>query len=152
MSTMPCLPGRRGLMGPHPNLLSDLTFLKPCGKPVTLHRFAGRWVIARVTDDPPEPDTPLCDFPDIDFVPINVVAGPVRGASDADTPVLYDPAGGFAERFPAIARPATFVLDPEGRLVAIIDDHGWPDFLRDLLRKAGRLPAHGAIDQQDISA
>ena len=44
----------------------------------------------------------------------------------------------------------TFVIDPEGRLIAILDDHGWPEFLDDLLRQLERPPAHGAIDQQDI--
>jgi hypothetical protein len=139
-------------MGPHPNPLSDLQLVKPCGGPVSLHRYAGRWVVVRVTDARPDPDTPVCEVPGVDFVPVNVVTGPIRAGQDDSLPVVFDPSDGFAQRFPAIARPATFVVDPEGRLVAILDDHGWPGFLRDLLRPTGRLPAHGAIDQQDITS
>ena len=69
---------------------------------------------------------------------------------DASVPVVYDPAHDLAGRFPAIGCPATFVIDPDGRLIAILDDHGWPEFLDELMRQTDRAPAHGAIDQQDI--
>lgn len=150
MSTSPCRPTRWGLTGPHPNPLSDLRLSKPCGESVSLHRYAGRWVILRLTDRAPDPDGTIGDLPHADFVPLNVVAGPIDGIAPA-VPVIYDTAAGFADRFPAIAYPATFVIDPDGRLIAILDDHGWPNFLEELLRQTDRTPAHGAIDQQDIS-
>lgn len=63
---------------------------------------------------------------------------------------MFDPKHGFAHRFPAIDFPATFVIDPDGRLIAVLDDHGWPEFLEELVRQSGTSQAHGAIDQQDI--
>lgn len=150
MKTSPCHPTRWGLTGPHPNPLSDLRLFKPCGEGVSLHRYAGRWVILRLTDGPPGPGGGIGDLPYADFMPLNVVSGPIAHA-DTGVPVIYDTANGLAHRFPAIDCPATFVIDPEGRLVAILDDHGWPDFLEDLLRQTARKPARGAIDQQDIT-
>jgi hypothetical protein len=150
MSTSPCLPSRWGLTGPHPNPLSDLRLQKPCGEFVSLHRYAGRWVVLRLTDRAPDPDGIIGVVPHTDFVPLNVVAGPIHEASPV-VPVIYDTTAGFAHRFPAIGCPATFVIDPDGRLIAILDDHGWPDFLEELLRQTDRTPAHGSIDRQDIS-
>jgi hypothetical protein len=149
MSISPCLPGRWGLTGPHPNPLSDLRLFKPCGTAVSLHRYAGRWVVLRLTEQPPDPSWAPGDLPSADFVPLNVVAGPIS-ATRASVPIVFDPMHGLSTRFPAIDCPATFVIDPEGRLIAILDDQGWPEFLADLLHHTGRTPAHGAIDQQDI--
>jgi hypothetical protein len=149
MSTSPSPPARGGLTGPHPNPLTDLRLYKPCGGAVSLHRYSGRWIVLRLTEQQPEPDRTLGDLSRADFVPINVVAGPILPV-DTNLPVMFDTTHGFARRFPAIACPATFVIDPEGRLIAILDDHGWTEFLDALLKTSARAPAHGAIDQQDL--
>lgn len=143
------LPRRWGLTGPHPNPLSDLRLVKPCGGSVSLHRYAGRWVVLRVTEQPPDSERAVGALPEADFVALNVVAGPAL-AADAMPPLVFDPKHGFAHRFPAIDFPATFVIDPDGRLIAILDDHGWPEFLEDLVRQTGPQQARGAIDKQDI--
>lgn len=142
-------PRRWGLTGPHPNLLSDLRLVKPCGGSVSLHRYAGRWVVLRVTEQPPDSDRAIGTLPAADFVALNVVSGPAMEAG-ARPAVVFDPRHGFAHRFPAIDFPATFVIDPEGRLIAVLDDHGWPEFLKALVRETGSRQARGAIDQQDI--
>lgn len=149
MSTTQCTSGRWGLTGPHPNLLSDLRLVKSCGTAVSLHRYAGRWVIIRLTERPPDSPQALGDLPSADFVPLNVVDGPASSAGST-VPLLFDPTHGFTRNFPGLGCPATFVLDPDGRLIAILDDQGWPEFLEELIRQTHRVPAHGAIDQQDI--
>ena len=149
MSTSHCLPSRWGLTGPHPNPLSDLQLVQACGSAVSLHRYAGRWLVVRLTERPPDPSHAIGDLPSTDFVPLNVVDGP-GPASPSPVQVLFDPTHGFTRRFPALDCPATFVIDPEGRLIAILDDQGWPEFLEELIRHTGRATAHGAIDQQDI--
>ena len=149
MSTSHCLPSRWGLTGPHPNPLSDLRLVQTCGSAVSLHRYAGRWVVIRLTEEPPDPARVICNLPSADFVPLNVVDGPATAAVSS-VPILFDQAHGLARRFPALDCPATFVIDPEGRLIAILDDQGWPDFLEELIRQTGRVAARGAIDQQDI--
>lgn len=143
------LPQRWGLTGPHPNPLSDLWLVKPCGGAVSLHRYAGRWVVLRVTEQAADANCSVGDLPVSDFVALDVIAGPVTG-SDAQPSLMFDPNHAFAHRFPALEFPAVFVIDPEGRLIAILDDHGWPEFLEELVRQTGTAPAHGAIDQQDI--
>ncbi len=149
MSTTQCLPNRWGLTGPHPNPLSDLRLVKPCGAAVSLHRYAGRWVVIRLTEHPPDTPQALADLSVSDFVSLNVVDGPASSIA-SPVPLLFDPMHGFVQHFPALNCPATFVIDPEGRLIAILDDQGWPEFLEELFRQNGRVPAHGAIDQQDI--
>jgi hypothetical protein len=152
MQTRPCPPCQWGLTGPHPNPLSDLLLRRPSGATVSLHRYAGRWLIARVSDVDPGEAPPSGDLLPEDFVPVFVVSGPIPpGAARDDGGVVYDTARAFATRFPAIDLPATYVIDPEGRLVAILDDHGWPGFLEGLIRETGKAPAHGAIDRRDLS-
>lgn len=143
------LPRRWGLTGPHPNPLSDVRLVQPCGLSVSLHRYAGRWVVVRVTEQPPDADRIVAGGTGMDFVALNVVAGQpaTNGGTDA---LMYDPNHQFAHRFPALDFPATYVIDPDGRLIAVLDDQGWPDFLDELLRQTGPVTAHGAIDQQDI--
>jgi hypothetical protein len=153
MTPPPCAADGRGLTGPHPNPLSSVILRQPCVHPVSLHRYAGRWIVVRVSEESPAPGEQIGSLAGIDWVSLNVISGPVTAEPAAGTGhgrVLFDPAAELAMRFPSLAWPATFVLDPDGRLIAILDDRGWPIFIEQLARRGGQASAGGAIDQQDI--
>ena len=137
-----------------PRQLDDLRFSKACGGPISLHRFAGRWVILRVVESFDGKILLSNGARRLDAVPLNVVCGPVK-VSDGEEhgePVVFDPTASIAERFPALQWPATFIIDPEGHLVAILTDQSYDAFLHELVQKW--VPAHppGTIDGGDITS
>src|SRR5665811_117609 len=46
---------------------------------------------------------------------------PVPDVGDGGPAALFDPPGVFASMFPALAWPATFLLEPEGRLATVAE-------------------------------
>lgn len=123
------------------------------GCTVSLHRFAGRWVILRVAEG--KDDSALLEgaVGGLDAVVLNVVPGPVNGvtplpASTAE--VVYDADGHLAERFPSLTWPSTFVVDPDGQLSAILSDQAFGPFLAELVRRERAHDPSGAIDRRDL--
>ena len=124
---------------------------KSCGSTLSLHRFLGRWIIMRVTDVPDGGMLPGCR-PGIDGVTMNVVTDPdafSRGLSSIEDTVV-DHAGSFERSFPGLHWPATFVIDPAGRLVAILTDESYEPFVQTIVRNGPTSHSDGAVDLGDI--
>jgi hypothetical protein len=137
-----------------PRALDDLRLAKACGGPISLHRYAGRWVILRVAASFDGKVLLSNGARRLDAVPLNVIPGPVQADVGADhgEPVVFDPMDLIAERFPALDWPATFILDPHGHLVAILTDESYDSFLHELVHTLGPHHPQGTIDGGDITS
>jgi hypothetical protein len=130
-----------------------LVLNKPTGDTFSLHRFAGRWIIVRVAERLDAAGLLPESTPGLDAVALNVVAGPIvqpNGTAHGAGEIAFDTDHLVEQRFPTLDWPAIFVLDPHGRLAAILTDEAYGDFLAELVRRQRRLQTSGAIDRRDI--
>lgn len=144
-----------GTMSAERQPFDRLVFQKHGGISFSLHRYAGRWIILRAAREWDPPALLDADVRGLDAVMLNVVTGPVIPLSDGDEGVgeiVFDTHHRIESRFPSLDWPATFVLDPEGRLVAILSDTALPIFLSDLVRSQRTTFSSGAIDRRDIQS
>lgn len=138
---------------PAPQRFDRIVLHRHGGCTVSLHRFAGRWVILRVAEAPDGDGLLESAVGDLDAVVLNVVAGPVNGAvpgRERIAEVVYDADGHLAERFPSLTWPSTFVVDPDGQLSAILSDQAFGPFLAELVRRERAHDPSGAIDRRDL--
>ncbi len=124
------------------------------GRSVSLHRYVGRWLVLRVSDLPDgEHLSRCCDG--LDGVVMDVVVDEEslpesEHCSHRGCTCMLDDDGIFSRWFPALQWPATFVIDPSGELVAILNDETCEPFMQSLVRRSRSAPSFGAIDRGEI--
>jgi hypothetical protein len=134
--------------------LSGIALRDRSGRSVSLHRYVGRWLVLRVSDLPNSDHLLRC-CRDLDGVVIDVVTD--EGAlpesehfSRNGLSCLLDGDGSFPRWFPALQWPATFVIDPSGKLIAILTDETCEPFMRSIGRCGRSASTFGAVDLGDI--
>lgn len=121
------------------------------GTHVSLRRFLQQWLVLWVTDG----SHPPCHPPGYQrgAYRLSVVLAPGDGgpceACRGDA--LYDHHGYLLAMFPGLVWPATFLLNPEGRLVAIVEGNDQGGLIRQFLCAVPGVSQNGAVDLGDIS-
>lgn len=117
---------------------------------VSLKRFLRRWLVMRVTNHPC-PDVPAPEFRQGAFR-ITVLLGEQALHADCHPGswVLYDRHQRLATMYPGLVWPATFLLNPEGRLVAIVEGHDQAGLIQYVLDGVSDPVSGGSIDLSDI--
>lgn len=121
------------------------------GTSVSLRRYLHRWLVLWVTDDPGAAIAPP-RFHDGAFrIAVLVGETPAGPLSGSEATTLYGCTGELAAMFPDLAWPATFLVNPEGRLVAIVEGDDRAGLIRQFLYSVPQPYSGGAIDLGDIS-
>lgn len=132
--------------------IDDIVLQRCTGEAVSLHRYAGRWLVLRVVDDSGKIGQTTIQQ-GFNAITLNVVLGSQsadgRNDPDDDT-VVFDHASRFRQVFPSLSWPSTFVVDPEGQLAAILNGDSYDVFVRSLISSGQSLTSHGAIDFGDV--
>lgn len=134
--------------------MTDVVLRKRAGEVFSLHRYAGRWLVLRVVDEPGAVELPAIRQ-GFDAIALSVVAGEtshgLQSVLEGDSTV-YDGGCWFKRSFPSLSWPATFVINPAGQLAAILNDDTYESFVRSLVGSGRGASSHGAIDLGDIGA
>lgn len=132
--------------------IDDIVLQRHTGEVVSLHRYAGRWLVLRVVDDPGAIGQTTIQQ-GFNAIALNVVLGSevtgVRTHTDDDT-VVFDKACRFRRVFPSLSWPATFIIDPDGQLAAILKDDSYDVFVRSLIGTGRGVTSRGAVDLGEI--
>lgn len=139
--------------GSEPAKLGLGTFVlhRTSGEDVTLHRFAGRWLVLHLVHHLHEARSPD-GTPPADALTLTVVSGksaPNDGTIPGDA-VFFDPDLQLQRLVPGMTLPATLVIDAVGELAAIVTDKHADGVVHTLLSSNPRRPAHGSLSLGDI--
>lgn len=117
---------------------------------VSLKRFLRQWLVMRVTDNPC-PDATAPEFRQ-GALHITVLLGETATPVDCQPggSVLYDRHQRLATMYPGLVWPATFLLNPEGRLVAIVEGDDQAGLIQHVLNGVSGSASGGGIDLGDI--
>gem|GEM_PF-3232910 len=104
------------------------------GASISIRRFLRRWLVIRVSDDPCSPVEPP-EFREGAFrITVMLGAIPARPDCKGSSPMLYDHHQQLAKMYSGLVWPATFLLNPEGRLVAILEGEDQAGLVQYVLR------------------